>query len=121
MKKLLEIAPSIGAVIAAAGCPICFPALAAVGSLFGLGAFAAYESQFIVLTQVFIAMSMIFAFLSYRRTQYVPSLIVSIISGVLFFVAWYAIKSTALIYFSMAGLFVTAIWNIITEKRKSSG
>src|SRR5216117_287385 len=45
MKIHLEKIGSLGAVIAAAACPICFPKLALLGALFGLGALGAYESQ----------------------------------------------------------------------------
>jgi mercuric ion transport protein len=117
MKQLLEKAPSVGAIVAAAGCPVCFPALAAVGSVFGLGALAAYESQFILLTQAFIVLSVVFAVVSYRRTHYKPSLLTAILSGVLFFIAWYVIGNTALIYLGMVGIFLTAMWNIYIENR----
>ena len=100
-KALLDKLPSVGAIVVAAGCPICFPALAGVGSIFGLGALAAYEGQFIILTQAFIALSMLFAVVSYRRTQYKPSLLIAIFSGVLFFFAWYVMGNTAFIYLGM--------------------
>jgi hypothetical protein len=48
MKSLLEKLPSFGAIVAAADCPICFLALATVGSVFGLGANAAFENQLII-------------------------------------------------------------------------
>lgn len=41
MKAWLEKASSIGAVVAAAACPVCFPKLALLGAVFGLGALGA--------------------------------------------------------------------------------
>ncbi len=120
VKQVLEKLPSVGAIIAAAGCPVCFPGLAAFGSVFGLGALAAYESQFIILTQVFIALSVVFAVVSYRRTHYKPSFFIAIFSGILFFFAWHAIGNTPLIYLGMGGIFVTAIWNIYLDKQTKS-
>jgi mercuric ion transport protein len=117
MKQLLEKIPSVGAIVAAAGCPVCFPVLAGVGSAFGLGALAAYESQFILLTQVFIVLSVVFAVVSYRRTQYKPSLLIAVLSGALFFFAWYVIGNTLLIYLGMVGIFATAMWNLYIENR----
>ena len=117
MKSYIEKIPSIGAIIAAAGCPICFPALAAVGSVFGLGALAAYESQFLIITQIFAALSVLFAVISFRRTGHKLSLSIALISGALFFGSWYLFFSQAVIYIALAGIFVTAIWNTVLEKR----
>lgn len=117
MQHILEKIPSIGAILAAAGCPVCFPALAAAGSVFGISALAAYESQFIILTQVFIALSVLFAVVSYRRTKHKPSFLIAIFSGVLFFFAWYVMGNTAFIYLGMAGIFATAMWNIYLERQ----
>ena len=89
MKSYIEKIPSIGAIIAAAGCPICFTALAAVGSVFGLGALAAFESQFLIITQIFVELSVLFAVISFRRTGQKLSLSIALISGVLFFGSWY--------------------------------
>jgi hypothetical protein len=55
MKTYLEKIGSFGGIIAAAACPVCFPKLALIGALFGLGALGAYESQLFVAAQVLIA------------------------------------------------------------------
>jgi hypothetical protein len=55
MKAYLERIGSFGRIIAAAACPVCFPKLALIGALFGLGALGAYESQLFVAAQVLIA------------------------------------------------------------------
>jgi mercuric ion transport protein len=117
MKENLDKLPAFGAVIAAAGCPVCFPALAAVGSVFGIGALAAYESQLIILTQIFVILSMVFAVVSYRRTQYKPSLIIALVSGVLIFGTWYLFWNPVIVYLGLAGISGVAVWNIILENR----
>lgn len=116
-KTYLEKVPSIGAIVAAAGCPICFPALAAVGSVFGLGALAAYESQFLIITQVFVLLSLLFAVVSFRRTGYMLTLVISLLSGALFFGSWYVYWDPVIVYVALAGIFIAAIWNTILEKR----
>ncbi len=117
MKHYWEKVPSFGAIVAAAGCPICFPALAAVGSVFGLSALAAYENQFILVTQIFVALSLVFAVLSFRRTRVKLSLMIALLSGVLIFGSWYIFWNEALVYLGLAGIFISAVWNIRLEKR----
>jgi mercuric ion transport protein len=117
IKLYLEKIPSVGAVIAAAGCPLCFPALAAVGSAFGFGALAAYENQFLLITQIFVALSVLFAVVSYRRTRSKLPLTMTVVGAVLFFAAWYILWHPTIIYLGLAGIFVAAIWNVILEKR----
>jgi len=60
-KPFLEKIGSIGAVVAAAACPVCFPKLALIGALFGLGAFGAYESQIFVAAQALASGAAVFA------------------------------------------------------------
>jgi hypothetical protein len=45
---------SLGAVLAAIFCPVCFPKLALLGVFFGLGALAKYEIVFFYATQAFV-------------------------------------------------------------------
>ncbi|NIP23548.1 MAG: hypothetical protein GWN81_16640 [Phycisphaerae bacterium] len=121
MKTYLEKIPSLGAIIAAAGCPICFPALAAVGSVLGLGALAAYENQLLIITQILVAFSLIFSVVSHRRTRFKSSFVLAIGSGVLFFGSWYFMFNQVVIYIALAGIFVSAIWNTVVEKRVRDG
>jgi hypothetical protein len=63
----LEKLGSVGAVIAAAACPICFPKLALIGAVFGLGALSAYEYQFLIAAQILVVLAVAGHVLSYRR------------------------------------------------------
>ena len=117
MKAQLEKLPSFGAIVAAAGCPICFPALAAVGSVFGLGAIAAYESQLIIVSQIFLVLSAGFAVVSFRRTKKKATLILSFLSVTVIFGSWYLFWNTTLIYIGFAGVFAAAVGNIVFENR----
>lgn len=47
MTVLTEKAGTFGALISAAACPACFPALAGLGAALGLGALAQYEAVFV--------------------------------------------------------------------------
>lgn len=107
----------MGSVLAAAGCPVCFPALTGFASLLGISAFAAYEAELLILTQLLVALSMLFAWRSYRRTAYKPSLVIALISGVLVFFSWYVWWQDIVIYSAFAGLIISAFWNIWLERR----
>src|SRR5437773_11056873 len=52
MRIHLEKIGSFGGLIAAAACPACFPKLALIGALFGLGAVGAQESQLVIAAQI---------------------------------------------------------------------
>ncbi len=67
MKIPLEKFGSIGAVVAAAACPVCFPKLALIGAVFGLGALGAYEAQLVIAAQVLVGVALLGHALAYRR------------------------------------------------------
>jgi len=67
MKTHLEKIGGIGATIAAAACPICFPKLALLGAVFGLGALSAYESQLLIAAQVLVVLAVLGHALAYRQ------------------------------------------------------
>ena len=107
MKTHLEKFGSFGAVIAAAACPICFPKLALVGALFGLGALGAYEYQFLVAAQVLVAVAMIgnvLAFLRHRNAWLLSS---GILGGTAVFAGLYVAGSELLVYLGLAALLAT--------------
>jgi hypothetical protein len=117
VNHLLEKFTPVGSVLAAAGCPVCFPALTGLASLLGITALAAYEAQLLIVTQILVAASMLFAWRSYRRTRYRPSYAMALISGFLVFFSWYVWWQDIIIYSAFAGLIISAFWNIWLEKR----
>ena len=114
-----KIAP-IGSLIAAAGCPVCFPALAGLGSALGLGLFARFESQFLILMQMLIIVSLFLAFVSYKRTHNKISLAFAVLSGGILFVSWYVYYVAIIYYMGMFGLIITAGWNFWLESKLST-
>ncbi len=117
MKHLSEKFVPLGSVLAAAGCPVCFPALTGLASLLGISAFAAYEAELLILTQILVALSMLFAWRSYQRTAYKPSLVIALTSGGLVFFSWYVWWQDIIIYSAFAGLIISAFWNIWLERQ----
>ena len=108
MRPWLEKAGSVGAIIAAAACPVCFPKLALLGALFGLGAFGAYESQFFLAAQALVVVAVLGHALSYARHRNGWLLAAAIASGAAVFAGLYWAGSEALVYAGFAGLVVAS-------------
>ncbi len=108
MKTHLEKIGSLGAVIAAAACPVCFPKLALIGALFGLGALGAYESQVFIAAQILIAVAVLGHALAYLQHRNGWLLGLAILSGAAVFGGLYLLRSEAMIYAGFAGLVATS-------------
>lgn len=120
MKVFLERFGSAGAVVAAAACPICFPKLALVGALLGLGGLGAYEAQFFIAAQVLVGVAVLGHILSFRQHGIRWRLAVAVLSGAAVFVGLYLFRSEWISYAGLAGLvFVSAadLWSHLSRKR----
>ncbi len=104
MKGILEKTGSAGALIAAAACPICFPKLALLGALFGLGAFSAYESQLFIAAQALVLLAAAGHLLAYLRHRSRWLLGCASLSAVAIFAGLYWLGSEAVTYIGFAGL-----------------
>jgi hypothetical protein len=108
MKVGLEKIGSFGALIAAAACPVCFPKLALIGALFGLGALGAYESQLFIAAQVLVAVAVLGHALAYLQHRKGWLLGLAILSGVAVFGGLYPLRSETMIYAGFALLVATS-------------
>lgn len=90
--------------VAAAACPVCFPKLALLGALFGLGAFGAYESRLFLAAQALVIVSVIGHVLSYLRHRKRWRLGVALASGAAVFAGLYWAGSEWLAYAGLVGL-----------------
>lgn len=104
MKSHLEKIAGVGAVVAAVACPVCFPKLALLGAVFGLGALGAYESQLVVAAQMLVAVAILGHALAYRRHRKRWLLGLGISSGAAVFAGLYLLGSEAIVYAGFAGL-----------------
>lgn len=120
MTNKLEKFGSFGAIVAAAACPICFPKLALLGALFGLGALAPYETAFFFGTQLLVVLAVIGHTVSYKTHQNWKLLSLAAISAILFFISLYAYASEKLAYVSFSGLIVATIWLVLENRRCAS-
>src|SRR5262249_34511081 len=104
MTRYLDKLGSFGSVVAAAACPVCFPKLALLGSLVGLGAFSAYEAQLFIAAQILVIVAVAGHALAYRQHRKVWLLAAALAGGAAVFLGLYFLKSEALAYAGFAGL-----------------
>ena len=119
MKAALDKLGGVGAVVAAAACPVCFPKLALIGALFGLGGFAAYEAQIVIAAQLLVLLALIGHALAYRQHRNRWLLGVALASALAFFVGLYAFEPLA--YAGFAGLLIASsadLWRRILRRRR---
>jgi hypothetical protein len=102
--KHLDKLGSAGAVFAAAACPICFPKLALLGGLIGLGAFSAYEAQLFIAAQLLVIIAVAGHALAYRQHRNVWALGFALTSGTAIFAGLYLLRWEWLTYAGFAGL-----------------
>lgn len=105
----LEKIGTIGAVVAAAACPICFPKLALIGALFGLGALSAFEYQLLIAAQALVALAIAGHVLSYRRHRNHWVLGSAVLGGTAVFAGLYVAGSEIMVYAGFAGLMAAGV------------
>ena len=110
---------AIGAFLAAAAAPCCFPLLAAVGAALGLGALQSWRGYMDYAIQLFVAISALGSVFAFRQHHQAWPLGVALLSAAAVFSAFYVTYHIALIYAGLAGLAVAAIWTVIAKRRVS--
>lgn len=122
MKTYLEKIGGVGAVVAAAACPICFPKLALIGAFFGLGAFSAFEYQFLVAAQALVALAVAGHVLSYFEHRKGWLLASGVLGGAAVFAGLYLAGSELLVYAGLASLVIAAtadLWGRLRGKPRA--
>ena len=118
MKPVLDKLGSFGSVVAAAACPVCFPKLALIGAIFGLGAFGSYEGQLFWAAQALVVIAVLghaLAFLQHRRAWMLAA---AALGGVAFFAGLYLLRSEAVVYAGLAALVGTSVVDLLRRLRR---
>ena len=108
---------SLGSIVAAAACPACFPQLAALGTLVGLGALSSYEGQIFLATKVLVVLAIVGHVLAYRRHCSVVLLVLGAGGGVLFFIAMYLLGSELAVYVGLGAMLLASILDLVRRLR----
>lgn len=115
---VLDKLGAIGAILAAAAAPCCFPLLAVVGAALGLGAFQSMRGYMDYAIQAMVVLALIGDALAFRQHRRAAPLIMALVSAATVFFAYYIHYQVALIYAGLFGLTLAAVWNVV-EKRRS--
>lgn len=116
MNNNLEKSWPIGVLVATAGCPACFPAIAGVASAMWLTFLQWYEWIALKLVQIFIVLSMILAYFTYKRNKFKATLIMTEISWIIMLISFFTGYIT-IYYIFLIPLIIASIWNYIIDKK----
>jgi len=111
---------SLGTLMTAMACPVCWPLFATVGSLLGLGALAPWEG--IMMSYVFppfVIMSLIGTYLSYRNHHQSFPLICGLISGILILFGFYVSWQLTLMYVGIFGLVISSVFSYLANRKQA--
>jgi mercuric ion transport protein len=117
MKQLLEKSGTLGAVVSAAACPVCFPKLALVGAMLGLGVLAPLEGYFVSVLQVLVIAALVGQIIAYRRYRNPYLLGLAAIGTLCALVAYHLFFSELLVYTGLIALAAGSIWLVFESRR----
>jgi mercuric ion transport protein len=108
---VIEKIGTVGAVLAAAACPACFPVLAVVGTALGLGIFDPFEGWVFIMFQILVVVAMLGNLLSFIRHRRTVPLIIGLAGPVLIFFALNIWFNQLLLYIGLFGLAAASVLN----------
>ena len=112
----IAVGPSVGAaLLAEAACPLCYPAIAGLLSLIGLG-FLFQGTYLMVLTVTFLGVAMFGLFYRARfRWGYRPFAL-GLIGSILLVIGKFSFESNPVFYVGVTVLSIATIWNLIPKR-----
>jgi mercuric ion transport protein len=116
-RRIVEKVGSIGAIIGALACPICFPKIAIVGFAIGLGVLAPFEGYVAKGVQALSLIAFIGQLLAFRQHGNPWLLGLSLLTTLLLFIGYYVVPSSTLLQLSLCGLVISSIWLVIEQRR----
>ena len=115
--RITEKVGSIGAVIGALACPICFPKIAIIGSAIGLGVLTPFEGYVAKGVQVLYLLAFIGQLIAFRQHGNRWLLGLSVLTTVLLFSGYYLVPSSLLLQVSLCGLVISSVWLVVEQRR----
>ena len=107
------------ALIAVAASPCCFPALAIIGSVIGLGFLAPYEAYVGYALQIIGVLTALTALFEFGRNRQAAPLVFSTVAASLFLFAYQVRFSATVVYAGLSAMAISAGWNFIVARRGS--
>lgn len=115
--NVLDKIGSVGAVLAGAAVPCCFPFLSLIGSIFGLSFLAPYERYILYAMQVLVVLALIGGVIAYRGHRKILPFLLGIVSTGAVLYSLNTDMNVKILYSGLAGLLIVAVWNSIEAKR----
>ncbi|PHR90766.1 MAG: hypothetical protein COA78_34445 [Blastopirellula sp.] len=110
---------SLGALLSAMACPVCWPLFATLGSSIGLGVLAPWEgviSNYVF--PLFVLVAVVGGVISFRAHKQPLPLIVEIVSGLLIIFGIYASWQPTFVYIGIFGLLLSSTLGYFALKRE---
>lgn len=118
LTRVADKAGVLGSIVSAMSCALCFPALASIGAVIGLGFLAQWEPLFLhVLLPLFAVIALLanaFGWFSHRQWQRSA---LGMIGPALVLVGRYTFVSSVL-YTGLALMVVVAIWDLVSPAHR---
>lgn len=115
--NVLDKVGSVGALIAGAAVPCCFPFLSLIGSILGLSFLASYEAYVLYAMQLLVVLALVGSIIAYRGHRKILPLMLGVVSTLAVLYSLNTSMDVRILYPGLAGLVVVAIWNSIEAKR----
>ena len=115
--NILDKVGSVGAVLAGAAVPCCFPFLSLIGSILGLSFLAPYQNYVMYAMQALVMLALVGTVIAYRGHRKILPLILGVFSTAAVLYAVNTNMNIYLLYGGLAGLLIVAVWNSIEGRR----
>ena len=115
--NILDKVGSVGALIAGAAVPCCFPFLSLIGSILGLSFLAPYEKYVLYAMQVLVVLALVGSVIAYRGHRKILPLVLAILSTAAVLYALNTDMDFRPMYGGLAGLLVVSVWNSVESRR----
>lgn len=116
--RYLDRIGSIGALIAAAVAPCCFPIFAALTATLGFAALGPYERFVLYALQTFAVLSIIGLAFAYPRHRKIAPLLIGIASVLALAYSFYWSFNPIAVYAGLFGLVAATIWNYFCSRNR---
>jgi len=115
--NVLDKLGTIGALLAGAAVPCCFPFLSLIGSILGLSFLAPYEAYVLYAMQGLVVLALVGSIIAYRGHHKLLPLLLGIVSTVAVLYSLNTNMNVTILYAGLVGLLIVAVWNSIEAKR----
>ena len=113
MRAYLDKIGSLGSVFAAAACPVCFPQLAALGAVFGLGALGSYEGQIFLATKILVVLGVVGHVVAYLQHRILWIAALGVAGGIAFFLGLYVVRSEVVVYLGLGAMVAASVVDLV--------